>query len=424
MEKIIEKSNIKFNNCFDFTDSKYVNGRTKINFICKIHNENINLTPDYHLQSKYGGCSLCRKNDKQNIKLDEGEIIKSINIDKFKELYSITNYGRCFSKRTNAELKQNIKTGYHNIKLYDENREKEEFLVHILVYITFKEDYDKKKVVDHIDGNKLNNKINNLRCITQAENVKNAYENNKKMYQQYIIQAFDENNNLIKEFNSTDEARFFINHKNKSSITNCLRNGGYKSAGGYIWKFKDENITNLKKNNKIDNCDDYVCIGKIGENDFSNYYINKEGIIINKKNNNKIVKTHKNDNGYNVIHLYYSNNEKKHFQLHRLIGKYFLKDGDKYYNDNKYVINHIDENKSNNNITNLEWITHKNNTIHSIGKKIAKINPDTDEIIKIYNTITEAYIELNKPWSSLITKVCNGQKGRKTIYGFKWKYVE
>lgn len=364
------------------------------------------------------------KNDKKNIILENGEILKNINIDKYKELYLITNHGRCFSKKTNNELKKSIKSGYYNVKLYDIDRNKEEYLIHKLVYLTFNNDYDNKNVIDHIDGNKLNNNIKNLRCITQSENIINAYKNNKNMGKQEIIQAFDKNIKLIKEFNGTIDAMNFINYKNRCSIYNCL-NGVTKTAGGYIWKYKNENITISKKNNKIDNCDNYVSIGKINNMDFSNYYINKNGIIINKKFNNKIIKTYKNENGYIVIFLYFSPKEKKQFQLHRLIGKYFLKDGEKYFNDDTYVINHVDENKSNNNIDNLEWITYKNNTIHSIGKKIAKIDVDTNNVIKIYNTITEAYKELNKPWSSLISKVCNGkEKGRKTVYGFKWKYVD
>lgn len=424
MENLINKSNIKFNCRFDFTNSIYIKSKEKIYFKCKIHNEVINLLPEVHLKQKFGGCSMCRKNEKNDIQLNQNEILKDINIYEYKNLYFISNQGRCFSKKTNKELSTRLKSGYKSVSLWKDGYiENEKFQIHYLVYISFKNDYDKNKVIDHIDGNKLNNDVNNLRCISQSENVINAYKNNKKMYQQHIIQAFDENNNLINEFNSTDEARIFINHKNKSSITKSLK-GDYKCAGGYIWKFKDENIANQKNNNKIEDCSDYVCIGKINDNEFSNYYINKKGVVINKKNNNKIVKIHKNANGYYVIHLYYSPKEKKHFQLHRLIGKYFLKDGEKYYNDNKYVINHIDENRNNNNIDNLEWITYKNNTIHSIGRKVAKINKDTNEVIKIYNTITEAYEELNKPWSSLITKVCNGENGRKTIYGFKWKYIE
>ena len=60
-----------------------------------------------------------------------------------------------------------------------------------MVYITFKNDYDDKKVIDHIDGNKLNNNLSNLRCISQSENIKNAYKNNDKMYQNNKIEILD-----------------------------------------------------------------------------------------------------------------------------------------------------------------------------------------------------------------------------------------
>jgi hypothetical protein len=147
-----------------------------------------------------------------------------------------------------------------------------------------------------------------------------------------------------------------------------------------------------------------------------------EGDIINSKYNNRKIKSFINESNYKCIYLYYEDNKKSSFLLHRLLGKYFLENGNNYFNDSKYVINHKDKNKLNNNIINLEWITQKENTIHGRGRKICKIDIKTDEIIKIYTNITDAYIELNKPWNSLISKVCNGNYGRKTIYGFKWKY--
>ena len=76
------------------------------------------------------------------------------------------------------------------------------------------------------------------------------------------------------------------------------------------------------------------------------------------------------------------------------------------------------ENKSNNNIDNLEWITFEDNVIHGCSRKISKINKDTNEVIKKYSNIRQAYKELNKPWNSLISKVCNKEKGRKNNLWF------
>lgn len=51
----------------------------------------------------------------------------------------------------------------------------------------------------------------------------------------------------------------------------------------------------------------------------------------------------------------------KHFSIHRLIGTYFIENP-----ENKPHINHIDWNRSNNDIQNLEWCTHSENMAHSI----------------------------------------------------------
>jgi len=38
-----------------------------------------------------------------------------------------------------------------------------DFMVHKLIYQLFNDDYDSSKIIDHIDGNKLNNCVDNLR---------------------------------------------------------------------------------------------------------------------------------------------------------------------------------------------------------------------------------------------------------------------
>lgn len=422
MENFIERSKEKFGDTFDFSKSTYINYKIKMEFFCKNHNEKIFLSPERHFELKFGGCNVCKSSMKE-IEFYDEEIGRDVNIPEYKDFYIITNIGRCFSKITNKELLTQINGGYKIIGLWNRNSKlNNTFKIHFLVYITFKNDHDKNKVIDHIDGNKLNNKISNLRCVSFSENVKNAYINNPNMRRSTPICMFNKNDVFVKEFNSINDGMIFIGHKSSASIYNCLK-GITKSVGGYIWKYK--NIDVIEK--KINDIKDYDCIGKIEENDFSNYYINANGIIINKKYKNRMITSQINASGYVCFYLCCSiTKNQKTFILHRLLGKYFLKDGNKYYYDDGYVVNHINENKSDNRLENLEWVTYRQNTVHSIGKKVAKINLENNKTIATYNSIADACRDLGftDKRTTTISQVCKNKKGKKTAYGFGWKYAD
>lgn len=87
-----------------------------------------------------------------------------------------------------------------------------------------------------------------------------------------------------------------------------------------------------------------------------------------------------------------------------------------------YVVNHKDHDKENNNIDNFEWITIKDNIIHGVGKRVAKIDKTSNKIIKIYNSIKKACNELKEKSCQNVTSVCKGKN--KTAFGFKWKYID
>ena len=57
-----------------------------------------------------------------------------------------------------------------------------------------------------------------------------------------------------------------------------------------------------------------------------------------------------------------------------------------------------------------------------ISKEIVQIDPDTDEILNIFPSIAKACEHLGKQSSGHFAAVCQGK--RKTIYGFKWKYLK
>lgn len=59
--KFIENSKKKFGDRFDYSEVKYINCQTPITLICKEHGVRFNITPNVHLNSKFGGCKECHK---------------------------------------------------------------------------------------------------------------------------------------------------------------------------------------------------------------------------------------------------------------------------------------------------------------------------------------------------------------------------
>ena len=102
------------------------------------------------------------------------------------------------------------------------------------------------------------------------------------------------------------------------------------------------------------------------------------------------------------------------FSVHRLVATHFIE------NPNKYeVINHIDENKANNFVDNLEWCTQAENLQKFTGKgKILQYDLN-NQLIKIWNSSSEAQ-NTGEYDSSAIIKCCKGK--RKTHKKSIWKY--
>ena len=92
--------------------------------------------------------------------------------------YQVSNYGRIKSLYTNKLKKATIKNwGYKCVDLYL-NGKRENKTIHRLVAMTFIPNPNGYKVINHIDGNKLNNNVNNLEWCTQSYNIKHSYDNN------------------------------------------------------------------------------------------------------------------------------------------------------------------------------------------------------------------------------------------------------
>lgn len=178
--------------------------------------------------------------------------------------YQISNLGNVKSihyKKNISEnhklLKQrcairNGKNSYKYIVLSKENKV-HTFYVHRLVAEYFVPNKDNKPYVNHKDGNKHNNKANNLEWVTPLENNLHAYhvlkkhpmigfmfDKNKKSKKvnQYYISEKGYKYHIATYCNA--KAASIVNNLNHRSICQCCnKHKHYKEVGGYIWEYRE-----------------------------------------------------------------------------------------------------------------------------------------------------------------------------------------
>jgi hypothetical protein len=92
------------------------------------------------------------------------------------------------------------------------------------------------------------------------------------------------------------------------------------------------------------------------------YQVSNQGRIKSFKHNKKgrILKTSQSAQGYAVVQLYSANKKERLFGVHRLVALTFLKNPYEYP-----MVNHKDNDKSNNNVDNLEWTDNRQNVLHA-----------------------------------------------------------
>jgi hypothetical protein len=336
------------------------------------------------------------------------EIYKSL--ENFEHIYKISNLGNIININTYKNKKYCIKSnGYYYVTLC-KNGENYVKTVHSLVAKTFLCKNINNDIIDHIDGNKLNNNILNLRYTSYSINTLNAYKNNKNMSNR-LRKVFKFNNKfkLVIIYKSLSECRKDNNFKYNSKIVTLSNSKKIYNKFYYELerkKIKYEEKRKLKK-------EKFIIINKYFNDSFSNYLISENGNILNIRTN-KLMKILKLKNDYEKIILVNNNKKPKKINIHRLVAYKFINEYDK-----DKVIHHLDENKQNNYYKNLEITTNKQNIRYSKSKKIIKYDLKMN-LIKKYNCIKDASDELKIKNSGNIIKCCKGKI--KTAYKFIWRY--
>lgn len=97
--------------------------------------------------------------------------------------YEISNKGNIKSKRQNKIMRSwRINSGYSVISLVDNNGKSTKWLVHRLVATAFIKNTLAKPLINHIDGNKLNNNATNLEWCSNSENITHARATGLNVY--------------------------------------------------------------------------------------------------------------------------------------------------------------------------------------------------------------------------------------------------
>ena len=153
------------------------------------------------------------------------------------------------------------------------------------------------------------------------------------------------------------------------------------------------------------------------------YEVSSDGRVKSLFRYKKELKPNITKNGYATVELFKEKTSKR-LLIHRLVAMAFLPNP-----NNLPQVNHIDEDKANNTVENLEWVAHKSNVNHATcQQRKGQTNTARNgrpvlcvETGQIYgsSTIVQKELGFNK---GNIWKACNGEL--KTAYGYHWAFVE
>ena len=164
----------------------------------------------------------------------------------------------------------------------------------------------------------------------------------------------------------------------------------------------------------------------IAINNFSNYSITENGIITNIKT--MCIKKHwLGKNGYYYVDLQ-QNGIKQKIAIHRLLAIHFIPNS-----SNREQVNHIDGNKLNNQLSNLEWVTRSENTLHAYQLDLMdnprKINKDTainlfmEKIVTNNSTVAKLAKELNTGITQLSYRMKEAANSLNCSYWYSLPYT-
>lgn len=149
------------------------------------------------------------------------------------------------------------------------------------------------------------------------------------------------------------------------------------------------------------------------------YAVSSKGRVKNLMSG-KVLKNRSNNHGYPYVSLFRGDGKPKNCTTHRLVAEAFIPN-----TLNLPQVNHIDENKHNNDVSNLEWVTASQNSRHSAHQQSCKINQLSldGEFIREWESSMQIERETGYDQGNII-KCCKMYKNYSHVGGYKWQYAD
>lgn len=148
--------------------------------------------------------------------------------------------------------------------------------------------------------------------------------------------------------------------------------------------------------------------------EYDNYLVSNQGRVMNAKTG-KILKAWDNTKGYDYVTIRNDEGISKR-RVSRLVGEAFIENP-----NNLETINHIDQDKHNNNADNLEWMSLGDNIRYSLAKPVEQYDYKSGRLICTYSSLSDCS-RLTGFSNGVISMACRGQY--KQAYGYIWKYQD